>query len=83
MKKSVILEIFRGNRNIETMLLPKDITFDFDTEYKLIKKLNSRQRKLFDKFIYGYTGYMCKQIDFYSVENFKLGLLIGMECIDN
>ena len=66
MKKSVILEIFRGNRgNAQSMGAPK-VTQEYcegNDEDACIKQ-------------------MTEEVDFYFAEGFKLGLLIGMECME-
>ena len=87
MKKSVIRDIFKGFRgHIETMPKPeKDdanekISCDIYDELK--EKLTSEQLKLHQKFVDSIDFSWSEEVDFYFVQGFKLGLLIGIECME-
>lgn len=49
---------------------------------ELEKKLSPELFKLHEKFADALEGQLVKEIDFYFVEGFKLGLLIGIECME-
>jgi hypothetical protein len=88
MKKSVILDIFNGNRgHIETMKMPKDNSEKGDklcnTYDELKEKLSPETYKLHEKFVDELSRDYNNEVDFYFAEGFKLGLLIGIECMED
>ena len=86
MKKSAILGIFNGARgHIESMPRPKPhkngetvCAAHDELKEKLNPELFALHEKLFDALESDYND----EIDFYFVEGFKLGLLIGIECVE-
>ena len=87
MKKSVILDIFMGNRgHNESIIMPddwkKNTDKDNDVYDELKEKLSPELFKLLYKYTEGLEDSYCGQIDFYFVEGFKLGLRVGIECMD-
>lgn len=85
MKCSVIRDIFNGDRgNIQAMRMPKEyrkyIAQLTEAYEKLEPVLSSEQLKMHNKFVRALEMNQSEEIDFYFVEGFKLGLLIGMEC---
>lgn len=87
MKKSAIRDIFNGLKgHRETMNMP-----DYDKgnmeivcnaydelKEKMSPELFSLHRKLVDALEENW----CEEVDFHFVEGFKLGILIGMECME-
>ena len=49
---------------------------------ELVKKLSTELLKLHQEYINALEGEWCEEIDFYYVQGFKLGLLIGIECTE-
>ena len=87
MKKSVIIDILNGKRgHAETMHMPKsddgnaDILCRISDELK--EKLPPELFELHQKFIDALQNDLCDEVDFYFAEGFKLGLLIGVECMN-
>lgn len=89
MKKSVIKDIFNGYRGCrDTMNMPKDFVkknmgIVCDTYDELKEMLSPEVLILHQKFVDALEGNWSEELDFYFAEGFKLGLLIGIECIDN
>ncbi len=89
MKNSVIKSIFNGVKgNRQAMVLPKankdNLRKVSDAYDKLIGgRFNSKQKKEIDKFLQIHDKSYCDEIDLYFVEGFKLGLLIGIECLED
>lgn len=88
MKKSIITELFNGNRgHIETMTMPKE-HFDYsvkevaDAYEKMLEKLTPEQVDYLHKFERANLKSQSEEVDFYFCEGFKLGLLIGIEASD-
>ncbi len=88
MRKSVILDIFNGKRgDRETFVMPRDtenknLEMVCETHEELQKKLTPKQFALLEKFANAQQADLCEEIDFYFVEGFKLGLRIGIECME-
>ena len=86
MKKSVILDIFNGERgHRETMKMPdghfeKSQTADAYDE--LIEKLSPELLELHKKFTDALNDDHYEEVNFFFVEGFKLGLLTGIECAE-
>ena len=87
--KSVIRDIFHGFKgNMETMQLPK-AHFDISGKKlsnaydELVAKLSPELLKLHQNFADALEDNYCEEIDFYFVEGFKLGILMGIECLQD
>lgn len=88
MKKSVIKEVFNGFRGTaELMAMTEEehklLSVASDTYDEFLKELTPKQKELHDKFIDARESASCEELDNYYVEGFKLGLLIGIECMDD
>lgn len=88
MKKSAIKDIFNGTRgDMETMKMPQkrnenlDIVCDYIDELK--EKLSPELFALHENVINGLESNFIEEVNFYFVEGFKLGLLIGVECMED
>lgn len=88
MKKSVIIDIFNGFRgHRETMNMPKDnikenMGIVCDTYDELKEKLSPELLTLHQKLVDSLENEWSEEVNFYFVEGFKLGLLIGIECLE-
>ena len=87
MKTSVIKDIFNGFKgHIETMSMPKEgrehIKTVCETYDELEHKLSPELLELYKKHTDALEGDWNEQVDFYFVEGFKLGLRIGVECME-
>lgn len=85
--KSVISDIFNGVRgHRETMTIPKEerkhIGMVCDIYDELKVKLSPELLNLHQKFVDALEGNWSEEVDFYFVEGFKLGLLIGIESME-
>ncbi len=87
MKKSIIKEVFYGNRG------SSDSMRATDKELELIKNVlkayeamsktfTNEQKQLYEKFIDAKETAFCEEAENYYVEGFKLGLLMGIECTE-
>ena len=87
MKKSIIRQLFNGQRGMANLMKMTDeehrlISIVSDTYDELINELTPKQKELHDKFIDARDGACCEEADTHYVEGFKLGLLIGIECME-
>ena len=87
MKKSVILDIFNGFRgHRETMnnmqKNKENAEISCSTYDELEQKLSPELFKLHQKLIDALELNWSDEVDFYFVQGFKLGLLIGIECME-
>lgn len=85
MEKSAIKDIFNGLRgHRETMKTTKEnkeyLSIVCDTYDELKEKLSPEMLKLHEKLVDALENDWVEEVDFYFVEGFKLGLLIGIEC---
>lgn len=87
--KSAIKDIFHGFRgHMDTMQMPKE---HFEVTGKKLCKISDEVKekfspeslKLHQKFVDMLQESNLEEIEFYFAEGFKLGLLIGLECIEN
>ncbi len=88
MKNSVIKGIFHGFRgNVEAMntkeINKKNQDILINSYESLKKQLNSKQYDLFENYTNALEISYSDEIDFYFTEGFKLGLQIGVECLDD
>lgn len=71
---------------MDTMTMPEDKMKVLDkiskTYEELQNKLSPDLFELLQKHISAQEESWCNEIDFYFVEGFKLGLQIGVECMD-
>jgi len=88
MRKSPIMDIFHGFRgHIETIKAPKlsrgnlDIIIDAHNELKA--KLCPEIFDIYKKYDEATSVNHCEETDHYFAEGFKLGLLIGIECMED
>lgn len=85
---SVILDIFNGVReHRETMNMPQDVIRKnmnavCDSYDELKENLSPQLLNLFQKHVDSLEDNWSDELDFYFVEGFKLGLLIGIECME-
>lgn len=86
MIKSAIKEIFDGEKGFrETMIMPKDEEQSakiYEMHERLKRTLSPRLYELHNKFVFALEEGWCKEIDFYFAEGFKLGLRVGVECME-
>ncbi|MCL2374918.1 MAG: hypothetical protein FWC82_00100 [Firmicutes bacterium] len=87
MKKSTIKDIFYGSKgHKETMIMPrsnnKNLKLVSNTYDKLKCKLSPELLTLHQKLVDNLEHIWNNEIDFYFIEGFKLGLLIGIECME-
>ncbi len=87
MKQSAIKEIFdRLEDKWENKRTERENMENLDTicaaEAELKKQLTPEQFALHKKFVDALELDFCEEVDFYFSEGFKLGLRIGMECIE-
>ena len=87
MQRSIIREIFNGNRGsreiMEMTNEQRELMSKVAESYsKLIKRLDPRQQKLHKEFIDAREEAFCDESDSIFIEGFKIGLLIGIECMD-
>lgn len=87
MKKSAIKDIFHGLRgNIEGMGTPKNdkenLSIVSDTYDELKEKLSPELLNLHQKLVDALESDWSEEVDFYFTEGFKLGVLIGIECME-
>ena len=86
--KSAILDIFNGFRgHRETMSFPKDFVrknmgLVCDTYDELKEKISPELLELHQKFVDALEKNWSEELDFYFIEGFKLGLHIGIECME-
>ena len=84
--KSAVKDIFYGIKgHMETIHLPKEhFVIEGETLSKtydeLHEKLSPDLLKLHQKFVDALEENYSEEVDFFYVEGFKLGLLIGIEC---
>ncbi len=88
MKKSVIKDIFYGERGYRELIKPPRRNADnldriCQLEDKLKNELTPQQFVLHEKFIKAIEENCCNEVDYYFVEGFKLGLLIGIETMED
>ena len=88
MRKSVIKAIFNGERGTaERMSMTEEehnlMSVVSDTYDELLNALAPEQKKLHEKFIDARESAFCEELDNHYVEGFKLGLLIGIECMED
>ncbi len=88
MKKSAIRGIFNGNRgHMETMsnaIACQELTNELCDSYdKLLAALSPDVLKIHDKYRAALESLHVEDIDFYFAEGFKLGLLVGIECMED
>ncbi len=88
MKNSVIKDLFYGNGGYNEIIKnPKQKSKRLDKIIELEEELKNRltpeQFKLHESFVDLIDKDSCDEADFYFVEGFKLGLLIGFECFDD
>lgn len=90
MKKSVIIDVLngvKGNRESTRIKTSKEyennLTIICDTYEELKKQLPPQLFQLHQKFVDALENNFCEEIDLYFVEAFKLGLLIGIESMDD
>lgn len=88
MKKSVIKDIFHGFRgHIDTINIPKEDKVKSgiicNTYDELEEKLSPEHLKLHRKLIDALENDWAVDVDCYFAEGFKLGLLIGIECMED
>jgi hypothetical protein len=88
MKKTIIKDILHGLRgSFETVNVPHDADKyksdgnDIYNEFEA--KLSPEAIELFDKIIDIHGDEMAEEVEAYFVEGFKLGLRIGIECMDD
>ena len=89
MKKSVIKDIFNGFRgHYETLRMTRTEEYQKNTEIasdayeELKKKLSPELFELHERLTEVSEKNACNELDFHFVEGFKLGLLIGIECME-
>lgn len=87
MKKSIIREIFYGTKgNSETIRESEEyrelLSESIELGEMLRKTLSKEQKAIFDRFDSTDTDLEEKAGLTYFVEGFKIGLLIGIECMD-
>ena len=88
MKKSVIREIFHGKRGqMETMQVFSEAYQEAANErcdaYDAMKeKFDPEQLELQQKFSDAQDDVWYEEVNYYFVEGFKLGVLIGIECME-
>ena len=88
MKKSVIRAIFHGNRGqMETMQAFSEAYQEAASKrcdaYDAMKeKLDPEQLELQQKFSDAQEDIWYEEVNYYFVEGFKLGVLIGIECME-
>jgi len=84
MKKSVILDILiEGRGYIETMGVPDYDAKSLDICIELEEKLNQEQLELFNRYNNEAAKESLSEVSFYYQKGFKLGLLLGLECLEN
>ncbi len=88
MNKSIIKEVFYGNRGYKETLvfLKKDekrLDKICELEDELREKLTPEQFDLHQSFVSLIDEGCVEETDYYFVEGFRLGLLIGIECMEN
>lgn len=84
MRKSVILEMFNGERGDCQDMMPTQIQLDLMEKiggYELLLReaLSKEQFSLFQSFHDAKNDLECESVDTHYLEGFKLGLLIGIE----
>ncbi|MBR7099954.1 MAG: hypothetical protein IKC91_02235 [Clostridia bacterium] len=85
MKNSIILQIFRGERGRYDMspFIDREYRKQADEIYeKLEKKLSKEDFNLFNDFIDKDGFARCEEMDGYFLEGVKIGLRMGIECMD-
>lgn len=87
MKRSAIKDIFNGFKGYrETMNIPNESKKDLDvvcnTCDELKEKLSPELFNLHQKFVDALESGWAEEVDFYFAEGFKLGVLIGIECME-
>ena len=88
MKKSVILDIFNGRRGHfeqfgKTDGDEKNAAALSDAYDELKAKVSPEQFAVFEKFENAIHKDSIEEVDFYYKEGFKLGLQLGIECMEN
>lgn len=86
-KKSVIQDIFHGVRGgMETMYPSKEdikcLDTLSDTYDEMLSKLSPELCELQQRFIEALEKNHLSEIDFFYTEGFKLGVLLGIECME-
>ncbi len=87
MKKSMIREIFFGRRgNANNFNLTERESELLDIEGKIAEdleeKLTPEQWELHEKFANAIRNELCEEITQHYIEGFKVGLLLGIECME-
>lgn len=90
MRRSAIIDILNGMKcNRETIRIKRskeyedNVTIICDTYEELKKQLSPQLFQLHQKFVDALENNFCEEMDLYFVEAFKLGLLIGIESMDD
>ena len=85
MKKSMILQIFSGKRGAhdQVPVVDKDYLKEANEVYeKMEESLSKEQFDMLNDFIKKDGIAHCVEMDAYFLEGFKIGLRIGVECMD-
>lgn len=87
MKKSAIKAVFHGERGNDQLMAMTEEEHKLacivsDTYDELAKNLTPEQLKLHKSFEDARDDEFIEEIDNHYVEGFKLGLLIGIECME-
>lgn len=88
MNISIVKEIFYGNKgHYETIKESKEYWRIMDEaatlSASLEESLSEKQKEIFKKLTFANMGLEAEAALSYFTEGFKLGLLIGIECVDN
>ncbi len=88
MKKSVIKDIFYGKKGYREVIQPpqkdmENLELICELEDKIKSKFSPEQLDLHNKFVDAIEKNCCDEVDFYFVEGFKLGLLVGIEAMED
>jgi len=83
----IIKQIFNGNRGShDTMKMQGNKEYDKSldkvcgTYEQLQEKLSPELFKIYKEYVEAVENCHCEKVDFYFIEGFKLGVLIGIEC---
>ncbi len=87
MKKSILLDILNGKRgHRDAIRISKEHTESLtalcDVEGTLKSTLSPAQRTLHESFVLALEKSLREEMDAYFIEGFRLGLLIGIECME-
>lgn len=88
MSKSVIKDIFYGNRgNLETIKMTKEVENLYgvfsDAYDEFVKELTPQQLAILETCMEARENVLSEEIDVFYIEGFKLGLRIGIECMED